>query len=190
MSGLLLLEASLFQMNATLAGVQDEMFASQLQLTAGVLNNAVAAAKESLNAARVNDVEFALNDFAATVGELPYADAQQLTPIVEMLRTDLALLKEETAVAPQVLDAIRAFRTKLRARQTAIERQTYVEGGGEEPLPHPPEELEAEAVVLQSRIADSGFATPALDAFVDDPSSLRFHSIAEIIDELDMIASS
>lgn len=190
MSSLLLLEASLFQLNAALSNVQDEMFASQLRLTAGVLANAVAAAKESLNAARVNDIEFALNDVAGVVDELSAEDAQHLAPAIAMLRGDVEALKRETAIAPQVLDAIRAFRSKLSARKAAIERQTYVEGGTTEPLPHPPEDLEAEAVVLQARLADAGFATPALDAFVDDPTSLRFHSIAEIIDELDVVASS
>ena len=28
---------------------------------------------------------------------------------------------------------------------------------------------------------------PSLDALIDDPSSLRFHSIGEIVDELDVI---
>jgi len=190
MTDLLLLEASLFQFRAAMANVQDEMFASQLRLTSDVLTNAVEAAKETLNAARVNDIEFALNDLAATVGELSAVDAQRLEPSINMLRGDVEMLRQQTALAPAVLDAIRAFRSKLSARQSAIERQTYFEGGAGGPLPHPPEELEAEAVVLQARIGDAGFVTPALDAFVEDPASLRFHTIAEIIDELDTAAGS
>lgn len=190
MSDLLLLEASLFQFRAAMAAVQDDMFASQLRLTSDVLSNAVDAARESLNAARVHDIEFALNDLAAVVNELSNDDAAVLGPMIDMLRDDVALLRQETALPPALLDAIRAFRSKLKTRQSAIERQTYREGGGDEALPHPPEELEAEAVVLQARIAEVGFATPALDSFVDDPQSLRFHTIAEIIDELDVVAGS
>ena len=37
------------------------------------------------------------------------------------------------------------------------------------------------------QLAASGFATPALDGLIDDPSSLRFHTIGEIVDELDVI---
>src|ERR1051325_1450888 len=167
------------------------MFVSQLRLTSNVLANAVEAAKDALNAARVNDIEFALNDLAAVVGELSAADAEVLTPIVDMLRSDVEALRQQTALPPALLDAIRAFRSKLSARQNAIERQTYVEDAATAtPLPHPPEELEAEAVVLQARIGDAGFSTPALDAFVDDPPSLRFHTIADIIDELDVVAGS
>jgi len=190
MSDLVLLEASFFQFRTAMAAVQDDTYASQLRLTSGVLANAVDAARETFNAARVNDIEFALNDLAAVVDELPAGDAEVLGPMVDMLRGDVALLRQQTALAPALLDAIRAFRSKLNARQSAIERQTYREGGGGDALPHPPEELEAEAVVLQARIAEVGFATPALDSFVDDPQSLRFHTIAEIIDELDVVAGS
>jgi len=190
MSDLVLLEASLFQFRTAMAAVQDDMFASQLRLTSDVLSNAVDAARETLNAARVHDIEFALNDLAAVVDELSNDDAGVLGPMIEMLRGDVALLRQETALPPALLDAIRAFRSKLHARQSAIERQTYREGGGDAALPHPPEDLEAEAVVLQARIAEAGFATPALDSFVDDPQSLRFHTIAEIIDELDLVAGS
>src|ERR1051325_4839707 len=99
------------------------MFVSQLRLTSNVLANAVEAAKDALNAARVNDIEFALNDLAAVVGELSAADAEVLTPIVDMLRSDVEALRQQTALPPALLDAIRAFRSKLSARQNATARQ-------------------------------------------------------------------
>lgn len=188
MSDLLLIEASFFQLNAALASVDDAMFASQLQLTSRVLANAIEAAKEALNAARVNDIEFALNDVAGVVDELPARDANPLIAAIAMMRGDIETLKQQTAFKPQVLDAIHAFRSKLYARRTAIERQTFIEGPAP-PLPHPPEELEAEAVVLQARIQEAGFTTPALDGFVDAPSSLTFYAIGEIIDELDVVTA-
>jgi hypothetical protein len=69
----------------------------------------------------------------------------------------------------------------------AIERQTYVEGGAGR-LPHPPGALREEAVPLARQLTAAGFHTPALDALIADPESLRFHSIRELLDELDVIA--
>jgi hypothetical protein len=87
-----------------------------------------------------------------------------------------------------VSNAIRSFQSKLRARRVAIERQTYrPEGAAQEPLHHPPDQLRAEAVPLRQQVAAAGFATPALDGLISDPASLRFHSINEIINELDVI---
>ncbi|HEY2091404.1 MAG TPA: hypothetical protein VGJ81_05925 [Thermoanaerobaculia bacterium] len=81
------------------------------------------------------------------------------------------------------------LQAKLKIRRGAIERQTFVENPSEAaPLPHPPEELRADALPLRDTLASSGFGTPALDTLIDDPSSLRFHSINEIIDELHVIA--
>ena len=97
-------------------------------------------------------------------------------------------LKEATSLDASVVARIRALQAKLRARRAAIERQTFREGGDDAPLPHPPEELREEALPLRDALAASGFATPALDGLIDDPSALRFHSINEIVDELDVIA--
>jgi hypothetical protein len=109
--------------------------------------------------------------------------------MVEMLQRDVMALKELTALAPEVIASIRALQTKLKIRRGAIERQTFVENASDAVvLPHPPEELRADALPLRDSLAHSGFTTPALAALIDDPSSLRFHSINEIIDELDVIA--
>jgi hypothetical protein len=154
-----------------------------------VLSNAVANAANGVNAARVNEIEFALNDVTGAVGELSAPDAATLLPMVEMLQRDVMALKELTALAPEVIASIRALQAKLKIRRGAIERQTFVENASDAaPLPHPPEELRTEALLLRDTLTSSGFATPSLDTLIDDPSSLRFHSINEIIDELDVIA--
>lgn len=187
MNDVVMLEAALFQLRAGAEDV-DAIYASQLELSLSVLANAIAGARDGLNAARVGDIEFALNDLAAAVDELPAADANRLAEPLQLMREDLGRLKEATSLDAGVVAQIRALQTKLRARRAAIERQTYREGGGDEALPHPPDELRAEAVPLRDALAAAGFATPALDGLIDDPAALRFHSLGKIFDELDVIA--
>lgn len=183
-----MLEASLFQLKAALGAIDDPMFTTQVRLSTEVLSNAVSAAGASLSAAALNDIEFALNDVVAVVGELSAADADRVTPALEMMQKDVASLKEATALPKSVIGAIRELQSKLRIRRTAIERSTYREAGTpEEPLPHAPADLRAEALPLRQKLATAGFSTPALDDLIADPASLRFHSINEIINELDVV---
>jgi hypothetical protein len=184
---LTLIEAALFQLKAAAADV-DPMYASQMQLTVSMLTHAVEAARHGTSPATVNDIEFALNDLAGVVRELNAADADRIEPIAKLLQEDVTRLKESTALPSTVTSAIRAFQSKLKKRRTAIERQTYrPEGAPPEELPHAPQELQSEAVPLRQQLAAAGFSTPALDDLIADPSSLRFHSITEILNELDVI---
>jgi hypothetical protein len=179
---LTLIEAALFQLQSAASSVKE------MQLTVGILSNAIEAARQQTSPATVNDIEFALNDVAGAVGELSAADADRIAPLVTMLQDDVARLKESAALPKAVVNSIGALQIKLKARRAAIERQTYrPEGSPEDPLPHPPEELKREAVPPQRQLAAAGFATPALDTLISDPSSLRFHSINEILNELDVI---
>ena len=187
MNDLVMLEASLFQLRTAIASIEDETMMPQLELTVSVLARAVAAAREALNAARVSDIEFALNDVAGVADSLSSDDAAAIAPAIDMLRADVDVLKEATALPAAVVAAIGALRAKLAARKSAIERQTFVEGGAA-PLPHPPEELARDAGALREPLAEAGFATPALDAFLDDPAELRFHGIVEMIDELEVVS--
>jgi hypothetical protein len=186
MIDVVMLEASLFQLRTAIASIEDETLLPQLELTASVLANAIAAARDGVNAARVNDIEFALNDVIGAADSLSAADAAAVAPAIELLRADVAELKAATALPREVVDAIDAFRAKLSARKSAIERQTFVEGEVP-PLPHPPEELAREAGALRARLAEAGFSTPALDTFLDDAGELRLYRIVEMIDELDVI---
>ena len=182
-----MLQAALFQLRGAIEGIEDPFLRSQIRLGTDVLSNAIDHTSNGVNAAIVNDIEFALNDVIGAVGELTAPDAATLLPIVEMLQRDVIALKELTALAPDVVSAIHALQAKLKIRRSAIERQTFVENASAQ-LPHPPEELRADALPLRDQLTVAGFATPALDALIDDPGSLRFHSINEIIDELDVIA--
>jgi len=75
MNDLVMLEASLFQLRTAIASIEDETMLPQLELTVSVLARAVAAAREALNAARVSDIEFALNDVAGVADSLSSDDA-------------------------------------------------------------------------------------------------------------------
>jgi hypothetical protein len=182
MTDVVLLEAALFQLQTAAASITD----GQLRLATSVLANAIAAAGQSLNASTVNDVEFALNDLAAIVDELN--DADEVSRAVALLRADVTRLKEETSLSSAVLAAIAALQTKLKARRNAIERNLYrAEDAPEQAPPHPAEELRADAIPLRESLAAAGFATPALDALIEDPASLVFQSLRDISDELEVI---
>jgi hypothetical protein len=47
--------------------------------------------------------------------------------------------------------------------------------------------LRDDAVPLARQLAAAGFVTPVLDALIADLDSLRYHSINELVDELDVI---
>jgi hypothetical protein len=185
MTDVVMLEAALFQLRAAASGVDPES-APQLGLCISVLANAIAAGHGGVNAAIVNDIEFATNDLSVSIDELPQSDADRLAPLLAALREDLAVLQASTALDPALVAQIRRFQSKLRERMKAIERQTYVEGGSD-PLPHPPEKLREEAIPLARPLAAAGFSTPALDALIAEPESLRFHSIRELDEELEII---
>lgn len=188
MNDLVMLEAALFQLRTAAASLEDDFYAAQIKLAVNVLAGAIQNAGEPLSPASVHDIDFALNDLAGLVGELAAPDAAKIEPIVIMLVEDLARLKQATALSPEIVQAIGALQTKLKARRAAIERDTYRDPEtAAQPLPHPPEELCAEAEPLRTQLASAGFATPALDALLDEPASLRFHTINEIVDELDVI---
>lgn len=185
MTGVAMLEAALFQLHAA-SGDVDPASAPQLGLCINVLAGAIAAGHEGVNAAIVNDIEFAANDLIAAIDELPQTDADRLAPFLAVLREDLAALKSATALDPGLVTEIRGFQSKLRERMRAIERQTYV-AGGSLPLPHPPEALREEAIPLASQLAAAGFPTPALDALIAHAESLLLHSIRDLFEELEVI---
>ena len=185
MNELVMMEAALFQLRSAL---EDDPMLMPIRISADVLSNAIAAAKSGgVNAARVNDIEFALNDLVAAVDDAGAPDVVYSS--IAMLQNDTAALRAATALPPGVLTSIRDLQVKLRARAHAMERSQYrAEGTPEPQLPHPPEELRQAAIPLARHLAAAGFDTPALDLLVADPDSLRYHSMNEIVDELDVIA--
>jgi hypothetical protein len=184
MTDIVMLQAAMFQLRAALESIDDPFLRTQATLATNVLSNAVDAAANGVNAAAVNDIAFAMNDVAAAA-----ADTPEIEPAVAMLQRDVDALKAATALPEEVIAAARALQSKLKIRKTAIERQTYVENASD-PLPHEPQELRADALPLRDRLLSAGFATPALDVLITDPAALRFHSINDIVDELDVIIAS
>ena len=181
---LMMMEAALFQLRAAVA---DDMELMAVKIGADVLANAVRDAQEQgVNAARVNDIEFALNDLVAAVDDAGAPDVL-LRPLM-MLQNDAAKLRAGVALPAELTSAIRALQAKLKARAKAMDRAQFrLEGAPEEPLPHPIAELREEAIPIQRQIAAAGFSTPDLDSLVADPDNVRYHTLNEIADELDVV---
>jgi hypothetical protein len=183
MSELIMMEAALFQLRAAIA---DDPGAMAVNIASNVLANAINGAKDGINAARVNDIEFAMNDLVAAVDDGGAPDA--VYPAIAMLQNDVARLRAATAIPRETVDAIRALQTKLRARAKAMERAQYrAEGAEPEALPHAPDELRAAAVPLARQLAAAGFDTPALDTLIAGRDDVRYHTLNEIVDELDTV---
>ncbi len=187
MSELLMMEAALFQLRAAV-GDDPELMA--VRISADVLANAIQAAKEQgINAARVNDIEFSLNDLVTAIDDAGAPDA--LCNPVALLQNDAASLRTATALPAPLVGAIRDLQVKLKARAKAMERgQFRTEGSPEEPLPHPPAELRDAAVPIARQLEAAGFETPVLNALIADPENLRYHMLNEMVDELDVIAGA
>jgi hypothetical protein len=184
MSELLMMEAALFQLRTALA---DDPMLLPIRISADVLANALAAAKANgVNAARVNDIEFALNDLVAAIDDAGAPD--EIYPSIALLQNDAAALRAATAFPAETVNAIRTLQTKLRARAKAMERAQYrAENSEAEPLPYDPEELRRDAVPLLRQLTAAGFDTPSLASLVADPSQLRYHTLNEVVDELDVV---
>lgn len=180
----MMMEAALFQLRAAVA---DDPELLAVRISTDVLGNAIRDAKDQgVNAARVNDIEFALNDLMAAVDDAGAPDAL-LHPVM-LLQNDAAKLRSGVALPRETITAMRALQAKLKARAKAMERAQFrMEGTPEEPLPHPPSELREEAVPIARQLEAAGFSTPVLDSLIANPDSVRYHTLNEIADELDVI---
>src|SRR5512140_1400533 len=151
-SEVVMMKAALFQVHAVVEGIDDTFLQSQLRLAANVLGGAIDAATDDVNAARIGEIEFALNDLVMCANETSAADNARLATPLEMLLTDLQALKGATSLPADLVSAIRSLQQKLKIRRTAVERQTFLENPNE-PLPHPPAELCGEAIVVRDQLA-------------------------------------
>ena len=184
MSELLMMEAALFQLRAALG---DDPMLMPVRISADVLARSLHEAKANgINAARVNDIEFALNDLVSAVDDAGAPD--DVYPALALLQNDAAALRAATALPNDLVEAIRALQAKLKTRAKAMERSQYrAENAQPEPLPHDPEELRNEAIPLVRQLTAAGFDAPSLVSLVAEPEELRYHTLNEIVDELDVI---
>jgi hypothetical protein len=184
MSELLMMEAALFQLRSAIGDDPEHL---PIRLSTDVLANAVAAAKAGgVNAARVNDIEFALNDLIAAIDDAGAPDPVFMA--VALLQNDAASLRNATALPKELVAAGRDLQSKLRERSKALDRSQYrMEGTDADPLPHAPEMLRELAIPIARQLVAAGFATPALDVLIANPNDLRYHSINDIVDELDVV---
>ena len=182
-----MIEAACFQLRSALAEISDDAYAMPLRIAINVLTANVAGAKAGVNASKVSDIEFALNDVLAAADELPAGDVAKIAKPLEMLRNDIESLHKLTALPQDLVDAVRVLQAKLKMRKDAIEQQTLREDVGDVTLPHPPDALKPEALAIRSKLHEAGFTTPTLDVLIERPAEFLFHSINELIDELDVI---
>src|ERR1043166_4852243 len=119
-----MLEAALFQLRVALEAASDDPTAVQMRLGAQVLGGSL---RGEMNAARVNDIDFAVADLVAMAEGLSAEGADAIAEPLRMMREDVARLREKHELAPELVAALRAFRAKLKARRSAIERATYRE---------------------------------------------------------------
>lgn len=180
-----MMEAALFQLRAALS---DDPELLPMRISADVLANAIAAAKDTgMNPARVNDIEFALNDLISATDDAGAPDA--VLSSIALLQNDTAALRRANALPQELIAAIRDLQSRLNARAKALERNQYrVEGTDPTPPPHPPAELRELAIPLARQLEAAGFVTPSLDELLAHPDSVRYHNLNEIVDELDAIA--
>ena len=185
MSELLMMEAALFQLRAALAEDPELL---PMRLSADVLANAITAAKDTgISAARVNDIEFALKDLISAADDAGAPDA--VCSAIALLQNDTAALRRANALPAETIGAIRELQLRLRARAKAMERSQFrPEGTEAPPLPHPPAELRDLAVPLARQLEAAGFVTPVLDQLIAEPDEVRYHTLNELVDELDVIA--
>ncbi len=186
MSDALMLQATAFNLRAAAAAVEDDFAGPQLRLALSVLDNAIEAAVLQLTSGAVGDIEFALGDVAGAIDQLSSEDADRFAAPMSMLRDDIARLKEATGLPADLIESMQGLLSRLTLRKKAIGRQGYVEGATEDDLPHPPQELRAEAIPIRDALAAAGFATEALNALIDDPASFRLHTILDIMNELEI----
>ena len=184
MSELLMMEAALFQLRAALG---DDPMLLPVRISADVLAQHVAAAKDGgVNAARVNDIEFALNDLVAAIDDS--GAPNEVYQAIALLQNDAAALRRASALPAELVSAVRALQLKLKTRAKAMERAQYrVEGTEPEPLPYSPEELRNDAIPLVRQLSAAGFDTPSLVSLVADPDEVRYHTLNEVVDELDVV---
>lgn len=187
MNELTTMETAVQQLRAALG---DDPELLPMRISADVLTNAITAARDNgVNAARVNDLEFALNDLMSAVDDAGAPDA--VLSAVAQLQNETAALRRANALPRETVSAIRDLVTRLRTRAKALERAQYrIEGTEAAEIPHPPAELRDLAIPIARELAAAGFATPSLDELIARPDSVRYHSVNEIADELEVIAGS
>lgn len=187
MPDLVNLQSALTELRPAIDTIEEDFGRSALRIAADLMRQELASDLTTVNTARVNDLAFVLGDIRATAAELTGSDAERIAPLVARLSSEMSALEDATALPAELLAQIEALMSKLSARRSATQRQTYAEGAPA-PLPHPPAELRTDAEPVRERLAAAGFATPSLDALIADPSSLTFQSMSDIIDELEVVA--
>lgn len=168
-----------------IAGESDE---PAVKLSRVVLSDAAEAATREPNTRRMSDLSFALTDLRSAVDELPFGERAAFAGPLSELTELVDELCRRTRLSSSLLEHIRYLSARLEERRAAVARQGFhPPGSTPPPLPHPPAELQQEAVAVRDALRASGFETPALDLLIDAPESVYMSELAAIVDELEVI---
>ena len=180
--------ANLRRLIDQVVALADESDEPAVKLSRVVLHDAADAAVAQPDARRIADLDFALTDLRAAVDDLPSIERNQFHQPMEELTALITEMRERTRLPQALLDHIARLRTRLEERRIAVSRQGFTPPGTTPPpLPHPTEQLAADAKDIQRALRKAGFDTPSLDQLVDSPQSVYMSELSNIVDELDVI---
>ena len=163
MNELTTMEAALRELRAAL---DDDPDLLAIRISTDVLGNAVTAAKDSgVNAARVNDLEFALNDLVSAVDDAGAPDA--VLTAVAVLQNGTAALRRTNALSAETVAAIRAScRAGARARKRSSAASTAWKAPTRRRSRTAPAELLRAGHPTRPTARRRGFTTPSLDEII------------------------
>ncbi len=168
--------------------IGEEFYAKQIMLSGNMLIDSMNAAMENLNPKTLGDVEFAFDDVASLVEELPESEIEWFQPPFNTIRSTIQELGFHISLPEVLTKRIRSLRDKLGDRLRAVERASFrPPGSPEEPLPHDPATLQNEADALRAELVAAGFETPLLDKLATDPASIDNLDCTTLTEELDVI---
>jgi len=175
-------------LSLALPAVADDFLGKHLELSVQMLSSEASAAFQQPSPRSIKGLAFALNDLIGMTGDLSPDNQSQFETSFQLLRQEMSRLQSEFALPQGTADRLRAVRSRLAERRSAREKQLYLPPGSPlAPLPHDPEQMKGEAVVLQREVASSGFESPALDRLVASPGTFEIRDVTDLIDEINAI---
>ncbi len=168
--------------------ISDQFWASQIKLAGNLLIDALNESADGVNARRVRDIGFALDDVRGLISDLVPPEAESFQPCLTQLSSAVEELRRTSSLSEGVVDRLRELRDRAEQRRVAAERAAFrPPEAAAEPLPNDPAELQSEADSLRELLQGEGFETPVLDRLASAPSEFEIRDCAALVDELEPI---
>jgi hypothetical protein len=168
------------------AAVREEFYMNQLVLAGNLFIDTLNRAKDEVNPRVIQEIEFSFTDLKLLSEELMPDEQTEFERCFELISRGISELSS-FAPFPDVKGPMLDLRNKLRERITANERSKFLppEAQTNEPLPHSPSSLTADADSLRRHLQRAGFDTPMLDALAERPDEIEIRDCEAIVEELD-----